>query len=332
MADQRRRAHPSVEGHRSGLQSGRHRPVLALRSQPDRSPPPRARRRPEARDRVLSGDPAGTAMARRLAGVPGRADGSDHAELRSCPRASFERWVADRYDVVWFSTAATYSWMGRPRLGPTIVDLMDLEDVKAGQRAQLLRGRRAGRSWSAMARDLGASLEAQLNARDWRAFQKSVASSVERVILCSDVDVKRSGITNAAVVPNTFARPEQSVGRGRIGSPPVILLQGSLHYGPNMDAVDWLADHVAPTALGAPPRRADPAGGNQEPRGGAPSPAAGDHRDRTCPRYGARARPCRHRHRAAPDRERDPAEDPRVLRPPHSGRIHHGWGGRTRRP
>ncbi|MGH9079725.1 MAG: glycosyltransferase [Acidimicrobiales bacterium] len=165
----------------------------------------------------------------------------DHA-----PRLSFERWTADHYDLVWFSTAATYSWMGRPRLGPTIIDLMDLEDVKARQRARLLRGRRGGRSWSTTIRDIGASAQVQINARDWTRFQKSVASDVDRVVLCSDVDVLRSGIANAAVVPNTFARPEESMGHGRVGTPPVILFQGSLHYGPNMDAVDWLVDQVAP--------------------------------------------------------------------------------------
>ena len=46
------------------------------------------------------------------------------------PRVRFEAFASDNYDVVWFSTAATFAWMGRPRLGPTIVDLMDLEDVE----------------------------------------------------------------------------------------------------------------------------------------------------------------------------------------------------------
>ena len=47
-------------------------------------------------------------------------------------------------------------------------------------------------------------------------------------------------------VPNTYGRPERSLGRQEPGTPPTILFQGSLHYGPNIDAVDWLIDDVAP--------------------------------------------------------------------------------------
>ena len=54
------------------------------------------------------------------------------------PRVAFEAFAADEYDLVWFSTAALFAWLGRPRLGPTIVDLMDLEDVKARQKSSLL--------------------------------------------------------------------------------------------------------------------------------------------------------------------------------------------------
>ena len=57
----------------------------------------------------------------------------------SGPRLEFESWVSSRYDLVWFDRAATFEWMGRPDLGPTIIDLHDLEDVKARSRAQIIR-------------------------------------------------------------------------------------------------------------------------------------------------------------------------------------------------
>ena len=49
-------------------------------------------------------------------------------------RLEFEDWTADSYDLVWFSTAALFGWTGRPHLGPTILDFVDLEDEKASRR------------------------------------------------------------------------------------------------------------------------------------------------------------------------------------------------------
>ena len=162
------------------------------------------------------------------------------------PRIAFEAFAAAEYDLVWFSTAALFAWLGRPRLGPTIVDLMDLEDVKARQKSSLLwrEQSRGGLKDTVVLRCLAAVN--RVNAHDWKVFQRSVASQVDRVILCSDEDVRRSGIHNAVAVPNTYGRPERSLGRQEMAASPTILFQGSLHYGPNIDAVDWLIDDVAP--------------------------------------------------------------------------------------
>ena len=161
------------------------------------------------------------------------------------PRRTFESWVGDRYDIVWFGTPATFAWVGRPQLGPTVVDLIDLEDQKARQRAGLLRERPADGLASSIRQTLAAA-QTNKNARDWRTFQRSVADQVDRVVLCSDADVRRSGLPNAVVVPNTYPRPERSGDHGTVGEPPTILLQGSFNYGPNMDAVEWLLGQVAP--------------------------------------------------------------------------------------
>ena len=168
------------------------------------------------------------------------------------PRRTFESWARDSYDVVWFGTPATFAWVGRPRLGPTIVDLIDLEDEKARQRAGLLRERPAEGLASSIRRTLAAA-QTDKNARDWRAFQRSVADQVDRVVLCSDADVRRSGLANAVVVPNTYPRPARSGDHDSVGDPPTILLQGSFNYAPNMDAVDWLLGQVAPSLLAKVP-------------------------------------------------------------------------------
>jgi glycosyltransferase involved in cell wall biosynthesis len=162
------------------------------------------------------------------------------------PRIRFEAFASDHYDIVWFSTAATFAWMGRPRLGPTIVDLMDLEDVKARQMSSLLRMERSDGGPRQAARLKGRAAINRLNAHDWKVFQRAVAANVNQVILCSDDDVRRSGLPNAVTVPNTYGRPVRSLGRTKVGTPPTILFQGSFHYGPNIDGVEWFIDDVAP--------------------------------------------------------------------------------------
>jgi glycosyltransferase involved in cell wall biosynthesis len=162
------------------------------------------------------------------------------------PRAEFEAWALPSYDLVWFSTPATYAWLGRPRLGPTVVDLVDLEDEKERQRTTLLRATGGGGGGVDRLRRVGAVGQSWMNARDWRTFQRSVSRSVDRVVLASPLDVERSGLANATPVPNTLHRPEPPRGRDRVGSPPSILFQGSLNYAPNMDAADWFVREIAP--------------------------------------------------------------------------------------
>jgi glycosyltransferase involved in cell wall biosynthesis len=162
------------------------------------------------------------------------------------PRLEMESWVADRYDLVWFERAAMFELMGRPQLGPTIVDLVDLEDEKALLRALTLHARLSRHETGASLRGLIAWAQTRLNARDWRQFQHSVAGDVDRVVLSSELDVRRSGLANAVIVPNTYERPQFAVGHVEVGDPSVALFQATFDYAPNVDAVDWLVTEVAP--------------------------------------------------------------------------------------
>jgi glycosyltransferase involved in cell wall biosynthesis len=166
--------------------------------------------------------------------------------LDAAPRLELASWAADRYDLVWFERAATFDWMGRPHLGPTIVDLVDLEDEKMRLRVKIMRARPPARRDRHALRRAVAVAQARLNARDWRQFQGSVARDVDRVVLSSDLDVRRSGLSNAVVVPNSYERPVRAVGRAEAETPPVVLFQASFDYAPNVDAVDWLITEVAP--------------------------------------------------------------------------------------
>jgi glycosyltransferase involved in cell wall biosynthesis len=162
------------------------------------------------------------------------------------PRRALEQWAEPPYDVVWFSTPANYEWTGRPHLGPTVVDLMDLEDLKAEVRSQLLHDRlHSERGWTSLRTRL-AWYQARVNRRDWQSFQRSVASHVERIVVPSELDAIRSSFSNVAVVPNTYPRPRCPAGDPAAERPPVVLLQGSLGYPPNIDAAHWLATSIAP--------------------------------------------------------------------------------------
>jgi len=159
---------------------------------------------------------------------------------------ALQDWVRPPYDIVWFSTAHVFEWLGRPDFGPTIVDWMDLEDVKARLRARLLAEQlRQGGTASAPRRGT-AWLQAQVNASDWGRFQRSIAAQVERVVVPSDADAARSGLANVAVIPNTYPRPQHPMGNPSDVGAPVVLFQGSLDYPPNIDGAEWLNTAVAP--------------------------------------------------------------------------------------
>ena len=65
------------------------------------------------------------------------------------------------------------------------------------------------------------------------------------MVLASPLDVERSGLPNATLVPNALrARAAPRPGRRRPSL--TILFQGSLNYAPNMDAAEWLVRDIAP--------------------------------------------------------------------------------------
>jgi len=169
------------------------------------------------------------------------------------PRLALRDWARPPYDLVWFSTAPTYEWAGRPDFGPTVVDLMDLEDVKTELRAELMAEQQRTTPWRSSVRTRVALYQTRLNAGDWRRFQRSVAARVESVVLPSDLDASRSALGNVTVIPNTYPRPRRPAGNPATDGPPVVLFQGSLGYPPNIDGAEWLANAIAPRIRAAEP-------------------------------------------------------------------------------
>ncbi len=157
------------------------------------------------------------------------------------PRRDFADFARDAYDVVWFGRLVAWSWLGQPRLGPTIIDIDDLEDVKARQHADLARA-----SAGPAAERARAYARYRVDAADWARLQRDAVASADRVVVCSEEDALRLGGSRVAVVPNTCADPPVPVGRARAGRPPVVLLPASFDYWPNVDAARWLVEEIAP--------------------------------------------------------------------------------------
>jgi glycosyltransferase involved in cell wall biosynthesis len=91
-----------------------------------------------------------------------------------------------------------------------------------------------------------AHAQASLNAARWSRFQRTVAATVDRVVLCSDLDAERSQLPNVAVVPNGYQAPALPLGRTQVGNRPTLLLAGSFGYPPNADAAQFLVADVWP--------------------------------------------------------------------------------------
>jgi glycosyltransferase involved in cell wall biosynthesis len=161
-------------------------------------------------------------------------------------RARFGAWVGDHYDLVWINRASTFEQVGRPRLGPTVVDLDDLEDRKIRTRLLAMGTEPSVGGPRARLHRRAAVLQARHNAIRWSRFQGAVARSVDTVVLCSSDDLERAGFANAVVVPNGYEPPAHPVGRIEVGDPPTILFQGSMRYGPNTDGARWFVTDIGP--------------------------------------------------------------------------------------
>ncbi|HXQ62827.1 MAG TPA: glycosyltransferase family 4 protein [Acidimicrobiales bacterium] len=162
------------------------------------------------------------------------------------PRRQFDSWRRDAYDIAWFSKAASFELLGRPRLGPTVVDLDDLEDRKILGRLSAADADDAVGGIAARARRALSHVQARANASRWSRFQRSVAADVDRVVLCSENDAERSGLANVTVVPNGYEAPALPLGREEVSHPPTLLLAGSYGYPPNADAARFLVKSIFP--------------------------------------------------------------------------------------
>ena len=173
---------------------------------------------------------------------PAELFGWDHDAVRRRLR----RWAAPHYDLVWYERAGSHFALRDEIAAPAIVDLDDLEDAKILDRLTSNGHVRPGSSLVQHLADLARGALARVNARRWRDLQRSVARSVDKVVVCSQADADRLGVANAVVVANGYDAPGVPLGRASAGQPPALLFAGLLTYPPNVDAARYLVAEVAP--------------------------------------------------------------------------------------
>jgi glycosyltransferase involved in cell wall biosynthesis len=169
-------------------------------------------------------------------------------------RARIPDLVAERYDAVLFCHVdAWHATRGLVR-GPGVVDFDNLENLAiAGRRAlgpgtdrrsSLAARWRAGLRWRVV------SALDRVDERRWDRVQREAATGAGATLVCSELDVVRSGVANAVCIPNgyEFAGAEPSPREPVLAHPdaPVFLFVGRLGYEPNSDAARWFATEVLP--------------------------------------------------------------------------------------
>lgn len=189
------------------------------------------------------------AVPRRLLG-PSWDPLRERLELRV---AEGDRPDGKKIDLVWFSHVDTWWPLQQVFVGtPTIVDFDNLENLALNLRRRIpprfppkssMTDRvKIGSRWvTSRAFDL-------IDESRWDKVQRDCASKVDRVVVCSELDVERSGCANAVVIGNGADRVDDAeVDRSQLRSDrPTLLFIGALDYEPNTEAVEWFARDVMP--------------------------------------------------------------------------------------
>lgn len=158
----------------------------------------------------------------------------------------------DAYDVTFFSHVDSWHQTHDLVTGPSLLDFDNLENLLAAgirRRGPIVapgdgvptRAIATGRWVIASGFDL-------VDERRWDRVQRRAAADVGRVLVCSEVDIERSGCANAVEVPNGYELAWPAADHRAVLDPdhPVFLFVGLMGYGPNVDAVRWFATEILP--------------------------------------------------------------------------------------
>jgi glycosyltransferase involved in cell wall biosynthesis len=180
----------------------------------------------------------------RTSGLPSGLGFTDRARLRS----AFTQWGAARYDLALFVRIDTWYGLHGVVAGPHIVDLDDLMDTWTARRLVIRRsgqGDPPGSAWGGLRSRLR-DFRYRSDVSRWARLQDRVAEQADAVLTCSELDARRLGRSNVAVVPNGYELRGEPVGRVYVGPQPTFVFPGVMTYAPNIDAAQYFVRETLP--------------------------------------------------------------------------------------
>jgi glycosyltransferase involved in cell wall biosynthesis len=165
------------------------------------------------------------------------------------PKAVLAQWAEPPYDVVWYSSCNTWTMLGDIVPGASVVDFIDLEDVKLQSVLQLrsqFGPTTAGLPLRARARRLVVDWMDHMDVVRWRRVQRRAAADAGAVVVCSELDRDRLGAPVAVVIPNGYDLPASDAAPGVEPSAPRLTMIGLMTYAPNADGARYFARDVLP--------------------------------------------------------------------------------------
>jgi glycosyltransferase involved in cell wall biosynthesis len=174
------------------------------------------------------------------------------------PRAMVRRQVTEAsvppggaagYDLVLYSHLDAWLHFRDVVEAPAIVDFDNLEDLMLRAKRETPRPRPSASGVAAVvvrARELAVDLADRVDERRFTRLQDRCAAAVGAVALCSELDVRRSGLPNARCIANGYTLDHEPPAERPERPDPALLFVGLLSYEPNADAVRWFATDVFP--------------------------------------------------------------------------------------
>lgn len=168
-------------------------------------------------------------------------------------RRRLDSWARPPYDLAWYGPWDTMAGLGSVEARRVILDADNLEDMRERSlRAAHARDLRSllehPEPNAAYVRDVRARAKgiasSTVDARRWRALQQRLAREADAVQVCSELDRRRLGTSNAVVIPNGYEDP--GVGETTPPAGSVMMMIGRWPYPPNSDGARFYVRDILP--------------------------------------------------------------------------------------